>query len=340
MEIAVDLSTPNGTTVLFGPSGAGKSSVLKMIAGLLTPDSGHISIDGRKVFSDKQNLPPEKRRIGFVFQNSLLFPHMNVRQNLLFTARSGSTLNELSELMQLEPLMRRIPATLSGGEAQRVAIARALLTEPAILLLDEPLASLDETMKAQLLPYLRTVQSVRPVPMLYVTHSIDEAFQLGDRIALMRDGRITETGVPEAVFATPQDALASRPFGGGLLNGIVRRHHARDRLTEVEIAGEPVFVSETGLDPGSRVKIRINASDISIGTQLPTGLSILNRISATVTEARQLENGGISLGLRLGDGQQLTATITRRAARDLDIHVGKEVFALFKSVSISRRQIG
>lgn len=195
-------------TGLFGPSGGGKTTLIDMVAGIRKPDGGRISLDGEALFDAAAgvNLPPEKRRIGYVFQDGLLFPHMNVRQNLLYGVRgsSGAAFGDISALLGLEDLLERYPATLSGGEKQRTAIGRALLSDPRVLLMDEPLSNLDPARREAFFPYLERVRDEMRLPILYVSHQLDEIVRLADRAALISEGRVLAAGPIEALFRAPE----------------------------------------------------------------------------------------------------------------------------------------
>ncbi|WP_416896892.1 MAG: molybdenum ABC transporter ATP-binding protein [Minwuia sp.] len=332
-DLGIDaaLTVERGVTVLFGPSGSGKTSILQMIAGLVRPDSGRIAVNGRPLFGEGTDLPPEARGVGYVFQEGRLFPHLNVRRNLMFGARSGQRFDEVAEMLALDPLLERRPRTLSGGEAQRVAMGRALLREPALILMDEPMASLDVGHKDQLLPYLRRFCAQAGLPVLYVTHSVDEAFRLGDRIALIEQGLIVAEGAPEDIFG----GSGAAPRRGALLKGHVVGHHPADGLTEIDIAGTPVFVSSSALEAGASVRIRLNAADIAIALESPEGLSILNRLPARIDAIDIAETGRASLSLALQDGQRFGAGLTARSARELRLAPGREVLALFRTVAVT-----
>jgi len=338
-RIDASFTAEAGITVLFGPSGAGKSSILSMISGLLTPDDGQICLTGRALYNGTTNLPPEKRRVGHVFQDGLLFPHLTVRQNLLFGAPSGESLAEIVALMGLNDLLDRRPRHLSGGETQRVAIARALLTRPELLLLDEPMASLDQALKDRLLPFLKQLRQRVGIPVLLVTHSVEEAFRLGDRIVLIDQGRIVDQGTPAEIFAPATMPRHPALPTGGILNGRIVRHHQDDLLSELDIAGTPVFVELLSQPPGSEVRLRLDGSDIAVGKGDSGDISILNRLPATVAVMDRSRTGHIRLHLTLLDGQRLAASVTSRAARNLQLDTGQQVLALFKAVSVTPGQL-
>lgn len=335
LHIDAQLSVDAGVTVLFGPSGAGKSSILKMIAGLLEPDSGEISINGRKLFDKNKNVCVRDRGIGYVFQDGLLFPHMTVRQNLAFATDDEGHVAAVTEQMEITDLLARHPASLSGGERQRVAIARALASAPQCLLMDEPLANLDQSRKDVILPTLKRLKETAAVPIVYVTHSAEEAFRLSDRIVLIEDGKTSLDGRPEDVFGTIPDGANRNPLAGGLLSGTLVRHLPAEHLSELDVAGSAVFVAQTAHSPGTKVRVRLTASDISIATESPAGISILNRLPAQITGLVDRGRHGIGVSLQLTDGQKLVASVTERARTTLAIDVGSKVHALFKTVSVT-----
>lgn len=339
LAIDADISAPPGITVLFGPSGAGKSSILNMAAGLLRPDIGRIAVDDLVLDDGNRHLPTRLRRCGYVFQNGRLFPHMSVRQNLSFAAGPTDDVDALAEQMGIAALMNRRPASLSGGERQRIALARALLGNPAFLLMDEPMASLDQARKDLLLPLLKTIRETAPLPVLYVTHSIEETFRIADRIVLIRDGSTGPAGKPEEIFGDPEITALDAGFGGGILTGLLAAHHDADGLSEIAVGNERVFVSRTERPIGPAVRLRLKGTDIAIALTEPDGLSILNRLPVTVAALRTTETGGAVAVLRLADGQQLSASLTSRAVRQLDLKTGQPVFALFKTVSVSSENL-
>jgi molybdate transport system ATP-binding protein len=335
LDIDAQFDVPEGVTVLFGPSGAGKSTILRMVAGLMQPDSGYISNSSRKLFDSNINISTYQRKMGFVFQDGLLFPHMTVRQNLLFAATADELIDALVEQMEIGSLLDRNPRGLSGGERQRVAIARAMLGHPECLLLDEPLASLDQGRKDLILPYLKQLRTRTGTPVLYVTHSIEETFRLADRIVLIEDGKTGISGSPADVFGTVPDGVSRNPLAGGLLTGKLVRHFPAEHLSEVKVAGSSIFVAQSGREAGSAVRIRLNASDVSIARIDPSDLSILNRLPARISRLVDGGSGGVGIALELSDGQKLTASVTSRAAATLELCPGMDVIALFKTVSLT-----
>ncbi len=331
-----------GVTALFGHSGAGKTTLLKMIAGTLQPDSGRIAVDNFVLFDAEKgiNLPPEKRRIGYVFQDARLFPHMNVRRNLTYARWAGKrqslrNFDEVVTLLGIGHLLDRRPATLSGGERQRVAIGRALLSDPALLLLDEPLSSLDHARRQEILPFIERLREESRVPVVYVSHEIDEVARLADEIVLLSGGRVMASGAAADVFPLIN---ANSEGGGVLLEGRVSTYDDCYKLAEIDLGGASFQLSDAGLQQDMHVRLRVRARDVSIARKVPEAISIRNLLPVRVTgiEASEGPNAYVSLDF---DGRCLGARLTRRSVDDLALRVGDEVVALVKAVSVDRAAI-
>ena len=330
-----------GVTGLFGRSGAGKSTILKMIAGAVSPDKGRITA-GERVFFDARagiNLPPRARGIGFVFQDGRLFPHLSVRSNLTYARwagrRSGSrTFDETVALLGLETHLDRYPETLSGGERQRVAIGRALLAAPDILLMDEPLSSLDEERRREILPYLERIANQTRIPVLYVSHDTDEVARLADRVVAVEQGRVRAVGSAAEILGRSLDE-AGGPVS--LLDGLVTGLDEHYGTAFVQTAGGPVELSSQDLPVGSRVRLRIRASEIAIAMAPLDGLSIRNQLACVVTG---VERRGAFSHVTLAVGEaRLVARITGKSADILGLSAGKPVIALIKAVSVERSRL-
>lgn len=332
-----------GVTVLFGPSGAGKSSVLAAVAGLLRPEGGRIALAG-DVLSDaaaRLFVPPERRHCGVVFQDARLFPHMTVDANLRYGARraagrgtpEGPRFEEVVALLGIGTLLGRRPAGLSGGERQRVALGRALLSHPRMLLMDEPLASLDAPRRVEAMGLFERVRDAFGVPMLYVTHALDEVDRLADTLVLLEAGRVVASGTPEALTArTDLPLLAGRRDAGSVIAGRIDAHDPPRGLTRVAFAGGTVTVPLRREPPGARIRLRIRARDIAIATTRPEGVSINNILPVRIAAAEPA--GMHDVFLRLGIGPTvLLARITRESAARLGLVPGGEAFALIKSVA-------
>lgn len=332
LDVAFDAGP--GVTAIFGPSGSGKTSLINAIAGLLDPTDGCISVDGLRLFDRKDgtNLPPHKRRMGYVFQDNRLFPHLSVRQNLTYSPRNTASAAELDTVVQLlglEALLGRAPRNLSGGEAQRVAIGRALLSSPQSLLLDEPLASLDADRKAEILPYLQRMRDALKIPILYVSHALDEVIELADNLALISAGRLMAFGPLETVLADPEAAPYLGAHGEtSLLPATVTRHDD-DGLTELATAVGPLLVPRMMAEVGATTRIRIEADDVILSRTAPEGLSALNVLPVRVSNCFD-HQAGVMVHLDAG-GSDLRARITSRSARALNLAPGDPIFAIVKA---------
>jgi molybdate transport system ATP-binding protein len=349
-DFALDaaFSGGDGLTVLFGRSGAGKTSLINAIAGLIRPQRGHIAV-GDAVLTDTERgifVPPHKRRIGYVFQEGRLFPHLTVRQNLLYgrwfapRSRDRGEFGQVVELLGIGGLLARRPATLSGGEKQRVAIGRALLSRPRLLVMDEPLASLDEARKAEILPYIERLRDETRVPIVYVSHSIPEVARLATTLVVMSEGRVAAIGPPEAVMSRLDlFPLTGRAEAGAILNAVVAGHDAEFGLTRLAAGGGELRVPRLGLAPGAAVRVRIRARDVMIALTPPTGLSALNILPGTVAEVAP-DGGGPIVQLRLDcAGEALIARLTRRSVETLGLVPGKRVYAVIKSIAFDQHAL-
>ena len=344
LEVAFEV--PSGVTALFGPSGSGKSTIVKAVAGLLRPDRGRI-VNGAQVLLDTAtgiNLPPQKRRVGYVFQDARLFPHLTVRQNLLYGhwfAPKGAevSFDRVVEMLDLGPVLARRPGTLSGGERQRVAIGRALLANPQILLMDEPLAALDDARKAEILPYIEQLRDSTKVPILYVSHSVSEIARLAGAVVLLQGGRVLRKGTVGEVFSDPSvvNAMGVREAGSVIAARIAAQDD--DGLTRLETSAGPIWLPRVQGALGAPVRVRIAAQDIILSRQRPAGLSALNILPATISALRMGEGPGAIVQLRVGEDLVL-ARVTRRSVGALDLHVGTQVFVVLKSVSVAPGDVG
>lgn len=338
----VAFSASGGVTALFGPSGAGKSTVVRAVAGLLTPAEGRIRL-GERVFLDTARgirLPPWSRRVGVVFQEARLFPHLSVLGNLRYGLRRarqdrGLRLDEVVALLGLSALVSRRPHGLSGGEAQRVAIGRALLAQPDLLLLDEPMAALDLRRRSELLPYIAGLRDVARLPMIYVSHSLDEVLRLADRLVLMDGGRSILAGPVEQVLASDAAvALLGPDEASGMLVGRVTAIDPGDGLADVETSAGRLLVPGQGLAPGGTAVLRVRARDVALAAEAPRAYSALNRLAVTVEAIVPVDAARVMVWLR-ADGNRLPALITRRALAALSIAPGAAMVAVIKAISVS-----
>lgn len=345
IDIAIAFSVPSpGITVLFGPSGSGKSTVIAAAAGLLAADGCRIVIDGA-VLADTQSgiwLPPERRRVGLVFQDSRLFPHMSVSNNLRFgmrrTVERQIGFDEVVELLGIRALLARRPHTLSGGERQRVSIGRALLRQPQVLLMDEPLASLDAARKAEILPYLARLRTMLRLPVLYVTHSLDELLQLADSVVLIEAGSVVAAGPVAALSARADLPLARRDDAGAMLICRVVAHDAARQLTRLSCGAAALWIPQADLPAGSDVRVRIPAREVILASgdvaALGDSLSLHNVLPGMV-RAIVADPGhrAALVEVALGDGAVLSR-VTPDAIARLALAPGTPVLALIKSMSV------
>ena len=335
-------------TALFGRSGSGKTSVLNAIAGLLRPVRGRIALDGEALFDASAgiDLPVHRRSIGYVFQEGRLLPHLSVRQNLLYGhrfsrgAERGATLEDVSRLLGLGGLLDRRPHSLSGGEKQRVAIGRALLARPRLLLMDEPLASLDAPRKAEILYYVERLRDETGVPIVYVSHSLDEVVRLADTVVVMSEGKVLGSGtVQEAMSRIDLRPYLGRFEGGAVIEARVAEQDLGSGLARLDFAGGSLYVPDVDALIGERVRVRIRARDVSLALSRPRDISILNVLPGTVVALGEDSGASIDVQLEIG-GTPLLSRITRKSASALGLAPGQNVFALVKSVSLDRRSVG
>lgn len=335
-----------GITALFGRSGAGKTSIINMVAGMTRPDRGRIQVGDRVLYdsSRKIDLPPDKRRIGYIFQDSRLFPHLSVRSNLTYgmklvpTAERYVQFDDVVGLLGIEHLLDRRPARLSGGEKQRIAIGRALLTSPRLLCMDEPLASLDGPRKQELMPFIARLPRQFGIPILYVSHGMDEILRLADSMVLLDAGSVAATGTVEEVMSRLDlRPLTGRYEAGAVLPTVVEDHDDIYGFTNLRFPGGILKVGRLPVEPGTPIRVRIRARDVMLARSLPQGLSVQNIFRGVITGMAEVENFLVDVGLDIGS--PLRAQITTRARADLDLEPGQEVYALVKSVAIARGSI-
>jgi molybdate transport system ATP-binding protein len=343
-ELNTTFEAPEGVTVLFGRSGSGKTSVVKSVAGLVTPEQGRITLNGRVLFdaATRTDVPVHKRRLGYVFQDSRLFPHLSVRDNLCYAARvsgrGAKDPKDVGALLGISHLLDRRTHSLSGGEAQRVAIGRALLSEPDMLLMDEPLASLDGPRKAEILPYLETLRRETGLSILYVTHNMAEVARLATHIVLIDDGRVVRSGAPEEVLTDPDMVrMLGIRDAGAVLSAQVAAHHP-DGLSELAISAGTLLLPAVDARVGAKLRVRILAQDVILARARPEGLSALNILPVRVLAVRRGEGPGVIVQLKAGE-DRLLARITRRSADALNIVEGAECYAVMKSVAVSQTDI-
>jgi len=348
-DFALDLAfeAPDGVTVLFGRSGSGKTSVINAVAGLMQPDAGRIAVAGRVLFDSAAgvSVPVHRRRLGYVFQEGRLFPHLTVRQNLIYARRvqglgpDNAALDRVVALLGLESLLDRQPAALSGGEAQRVAIGRALLSDPVMLLMDEPLAALDGARKAEILPYLERLRREAGVPILYVSHNMAEVARLATHVVAMEGGRVTQAGPAEAMLADPGlvRVMGLRDAGAVLQARVLR--HGEDGVSDLQVSGGVLCLPLVDAPVGTDLRVRILAQDVMLATERPRNISALNILPVTVLALRRGDGPGVIVQVQAGD-DLLLARITRRSADALGLRPGGTCFAVLKSVAVAPTDIG
>jgi molybdate transport system ATP-binding protein len=344
-DLDVDLSSAlGGVTAVFGPSGSGKTSLINAVAGLFEPTEGRIQV-GEETWLDTArgiNLAAKDRRVGYVFQDARLFPKMRVRENLTYATRFGGAgdLAGVTEMLGIDDLLDRYPRDLSGGEAQRVAIGRALMRDAKLLLMDEPLAALDQHRRDEILPYLDRLKRFSGVQMIYVSHAMSEVARLADTLALMKDGRITRAGLVGDILADP---AAVPDIGvreaGSILDLRLAKVDAGDGLSELKTSAGRLLLPQLGMTEGARVRVRILASDIILSRDRPDGLSALNALPAKISDMHDGFGPGVAVGLRSGE-DRLVARITRRSVRLLKLKVGTPCFAVIKTVSVAGHNVG
>jgi molybdate transport system ATP-binding protein len=339
----VDLQLPGrGVTALFGHSGSGKTTLLRCIAGLVRVPGGVLSVNGTVWQDARTFMPTHRRPLGYVFQEASLFPHLSVRANLEYGMKRAASplrsdaLRASIDLLGIGQLLERTPEALSGGERQRVAIARALAVSPALLLLDEPLASLDLARKHEILPYLERLHDDLDIPVLYVSHAPDEVARLADHVVLLQHGRVTAHGDLRTTLSRLDLADAFADDFGVVIEATVGQHDDVDHLTRIDFQGASVFVSRCTEAPGSRIRFRIQARDVSLATQKPAHSSILNVLQARVIEVGAATVPGQALVKLDVGGSPLIARISGRSRRELGIEPGVSVWAQVKSVALLR----
>ena len=348
----VDLRLPStGITVLFGASGSGKTTLLRCVAGLERAPRAIVTVNGSEWQHDESIfLPTWRRPLGYVFQEPSLFAHLNVEQNIRYglsrgapaSSASPASIDSVIELLGISALLHRKPTELSGGERQRVAIARALATQPQLLLLDEPLASLDQARRREILPWLGRLRDELKIPMLYVTHSADEVGRLADHLVVIDRGRVNASGPVSQVLSAINPVVVLGDDAGALLDVKVAEHDRHWKLVRVEFPGGDLWLRDTGFSTrdssipstGKSARVRVLARDVSIATERPTHTSIQNIIPCLVESvAADLEESQSLVQLRCGESI-LLARITSRAVASLGLIAGVQVWAQIKAVAL------
>ena len=340
-HLAARFSAAPGLTALFGRSGSGKTSLVDIVGGLIKPDRGRIAVDGQVLVDTERGVfvAKHRRRIGYVFQDSRLFPHLSVRRNLLYgrwfarepTGGAAADLASVVELLGIGHLLERRPDSLSGGEKQRVAIGRALLAHPRLLLMDEPLASLDEARRAEILPYIERLRDEAGVPILYVSHSVAEVARLATTVVILTDGKVTAVGPVLDILP-----LADGNDGGSVLDAKVARHDDAFQLSVLTSAAGELQVPRLSAPIGASVRAYIRSRDVMLSLQPPQDISALNVLAGRVAEIAPTGNGA-QADVRLDcNGATLIARLTVKSVERLALTPGRPVHAVIKSVSFER----
>lgn len=340
LDVTLDLPG-RGVTAFSGVSGSGKTTLLRCIAGLERADSGRLVVNGDVWQDDAAGIfvPVHQRALGYVFQEASLFAHLDVRRNLNYglrrvpAAQRRVSLEQAITLLGIEKLMQRQPGSLSGGERQRVAIARALATSPRLLLMDEPLASLDVQRKADVLPYLECLQGELEIPILYVSHAPDEVARLADHLVLLEAGRVTAAGSTRELMTRLDLPLAQGDAAAAVIEATVTHLEPAWQLSHLSFPGGQISLPSQALQPGQRVRVRIQARDVSLSLQRQEGSSVLNVFAASVTGLADDSPGQVMVSLDVG-GSKLLARITRKSAAALQLQPGSQVYAQVKGVAV------
>ena len=339
-RLTVDQTFPeSGVTAIFGPSGSGKTTILRAIAGLDHIPGAHIRFQNQ-VWQDAEHfLLPHQRPIGYVFQEPSLFPHLNVRDNLEYglnrtpDSERRISLDDAVSLLDLATFLTRMPHTLSGGEQQRVAIARTLAVSPQLLLMDEPLSSLDNKLKQEILPYLESLHRELEIPVIYVSHATDEVARLADNLVILRKGEILGSGPVQDMLTRLDLPLSHRNDAESLINASVKEIDEEYGLSRLESSGTVFTVSGTSLESGTNVRLRIAAHDVSLTLEKQTGTSIQNIFPVTVQEIEEENESQCLIKVSLA-GNPILSRITKKSIQELNIEPGKEMFAQIKTVAV------
>ncbi|BDX04743.1 molybdenum ABC transporter ATP-binding protein [Planctobacterium marinum] len=330
----------SGFSGIFGASGSGKTTLLRCIAGLEPDSQGSVVVNQHTFQNDNVFLSPQQRNVGFVFQQPVLFPHLTAKQNIEFGAKrafeplSETHVNELIMVSGVEHLLTRYPASLSGGEQQRIAIVRAVASNPSILLMDEPLAALDDARKTELMSYLEALQSILAIPVLYVSHSQTEVARLAQQVLVLESGELLQQGEVTDVFnrLNRVDEQTAMTF----LEGRVANYDEQYHLTQITLAQHSLWLPQSNLSSGSKVRLCIAANDISISLDEHSQTSILNRLLVKIQTIKPSSAPGISLIELNADGQSLLAQVTNKSVNNLQLKADMSVWAQIKSAAILR----
>jgi molybdate transport system ATP-binding protein len=338
LDVALDLKGP--VTALFGPSGVGKTTFLETLAGLRRPAAGEIRLDGETLFSLEESrfVPPEGRKVGYVPQDALLFPHMTVSKNVRYGQRGGEdgvSVSSVVEALEIAPLLGRYPVSLSGGERQRVALARALLSRPRLLLLDEPVASLDVSLKERILPYLRRVRELYRIPAVLVSHDVSDVMALADEVVVLERGSVVDQGPPRDVLKRPgAHGAFFRDRFENVIDAKVRAHEPEEGVTLVETErGLSLVIPNCDVGVSERLVLGVLAEDVLLATKRPEGLSARNVIEGKVSAVDELS--GVAM-VRVEAKESFYVRLTHRAIEALSLAPGASVHLIIKTHSVHR----
>jgi molybdate transport system ATP-binding protein len=343
LDVAIEVSSP-GVVALFGRSGCGKTTLVNIIAGLLRADEARVEIDGVVLEDAGKYVPAEQRRIGYVFQDARLFPHLDVLANLRYgekrarrfspASASSITLEKIAPMLGLEPLLSRRVQQLSGGERQRVALGRALLSQPRLLLLDEPLASLDAARREEVLPYLERLRDELSIPIIYVSHQFEEVLRLATHVVLMERGQVLSQGSLDELSLHPElRAIVGSEAVGAVLRGTIESFDGGTGLATVKIGDNSLQLNLRAARVGASVRVQLLARDIILATSRPENLSVRNVLTGTVARIVADDEDSDLVYVDVG-GPWVLARITRAASQSLRLQVGSSVWVLVKTVSI------
>lgn len=339
-SLDVALTLPNeGVTAIFGPSGSGKTTMLRAIAGLENINGAIIRFNDMTWQDHSLFVPVHERNIGFVFQQPSLFPHLNVRENLEYgfnrqvPGKRQVSIEEAARMLEIENLLHRKPDELSGGEQQRVAIARTLSASPGLLLMDEPLSSLDNKLKQLILPYLENIYKKLAIPVIYVSHATDEVARLANQLVILKKGKVLGNGPIQDMLTRLDLPLSHRSDAESLVSATVTGKENIHALTQLNASGHTFTVTGTDLEIGDTVRLRIAAHDVSLTLEQQTGTSIQNIFPVTVMEIQEENPSQVLVKLALGNSP-IIARITKKAVQDLDISAGKNLYAQIKTVAV------
>jgi molybdate transport system ATP-binding protein len=345
--LEVRFASQGRLTAFFGPSGSGKTSLVNVIGGLIRPDRGRVAVDGTTLTDTASGIfvPTHRRRVGYVFQEGRLFPHLTVRQNLMFgrwfrrAQERKVEIETVVDLLGIGHLLHRRPGALSGGEKQRVAIGRALLASPRLLLMDEPLAALDEERKAEILPFIERLRDEANVPIIYVSHSLPEVSRLANSIVVLRNGRVAAVGDPAEVLSRTELVPHDVEEAGAVIEAQISHHDIQFGLTTLQSRAGPLRAPYLDLPTGTTVRVRIRARDVMVANAPPVGLSALNVLAGKIIELRTSGESVVEVTINC-NGVKLWARLTRKSVDALGLKPELPVYAILKSVALDRGTLG